>query len=72
MKVTLYSSPYCGQCKAIANVMDKKNIVYEKIDDEEISLKVGMENSITSMPFAEIEGKFFTTVELMNWVNNQN
>lgn len=72
MKVILYTKPYCGQCKYIAGAMDKKHIKYEKIDDEEITLKVGGDNNISSVPFAQIDNKFLTTVQLVNWINEQN
>jgi len=52
--------------------MDNKKIEYEMIDDENIYLPIAKKNGIMSMPFAEINGKVYTTKELQIYINNYN
>jgi hypothetical protein len=49
-------------------MMDKKNIKYEEIDDEDIYLSLAKKNNISSMPFAEINGKVVNTKELQKYI----
>ena len=65
--IKFYTS-HCPKCRVLKKLMDDKNIVYEEIDNPDIYLKIGDENNITSMPFAEINGKVVNTKELQNYI----
>ena len=65
--IKFYSS-HCPKCIVLENLMKKKGIEYEYIDNENIYMKIAEENGFMSMPFAEINGKFYTTKELQNYI----
>lgn len=70
MEVIFYSS-HCPKCKVLEQLMNKKNIDYKMIDNEEIYLPIADANEIMSMPFAEIDGKILNTKELQAYINNK-
>lgn len=68
--ITLYSSG-CTRCGIIENILHNKHIDYKLITDENVYLKLAEENNIKVMPFAEIDGKIYDTIELQNWLNTE-
>lgn len=65
--VTFYTS-HCPKCKVLKKLMDDKKIEYNEIDNPDIYVEIGEKNNITSMPFAEIDGKVVNTKELQNYI----
>jgi hypothetical protein len=68
--IKLYSSG-CTRCGIIENILNTKNIQYKLITDENTYLKLAKENNISVMPFAEIDGKIYNSMELQQWLNNK-
>ena len=69
MKVTLYKSPTCPQCKVLKMKLEKKGIPFEEINDEAIMAQRG----VKSIPQLEVDGVRYTTVgEANKWINAQN
>ena len=50
--------------------LDKNEIEYETITDEDIISKVSAKNNITYMPFADIDGKIYKTDDLVKYIRN--
>ena len=48
--------------------MDRNNIEYEEINDEDIYMKIANKHGIVSMPFADIDGEIFGTTELRKYL----
>ena len=67
-----FYTSHCVNCRILNKLMDNKKIEYEMIDDENIYLPIAKKNGIMSMPFAEINGKVYTTKELQIYINNYN
>lgn len=65
--IKFYSS-HCPKCAVLEDLMKNKKIEFELIDNEKEYLPVAKENNIMSMPFAEIDGKFYNSVEFQKWV----
>ena len=68
--VKLYSSG-CTRCNMIENILRAKNIEYEVTHDETHYLNIANDNNITVMPFAEIDGKIYNSMELQRWINER-
>lgn len=65
-----FYSSHCPKCKVLLQLIQKKNISYEMIDDENIYLPIADQNGILTMPFAEVDGKILNTKELQAYINN--
>lgn len=65
----MYSS-HCSKCNILQKMLDKKNINYEIISDENIYMQVAEKNNILSMPFANINNKIYNTKEFENYIMN--
>lgn len=65
--IKFYSS-HCPTCKVLKMAMDRNNIEYEEINDEDIYMKIANEHGIASMPFADINGEIFGTTELRKYL----
>lgn len=68
--VKLYSSG-CTRCGIIENILRAKNIEYEVTRDATVYLGIANKNNITVMPFAEIDGKIYNSMELQQWLNER-
>ena len=68
--IKLYSSG-CTRCNMIENILRAKNIEYEVTHDEMHYLDIANNNNITVMPFAEIDGKIYNSMELQQWINER-
>ena len=68
--IKFYTS-HCPQCKVIKMLMDRNNIEYTEIDDEDIYIDVANKNGIQSMPFAEIDNKILNTKQLREYMTKR-
>lgn len=55
----------------IENILRAKNIEYEVTHDSTLYLNIANDNNITVMPFAEIDGKIYNSMELQQWINKR-
>lgn len=51
MKITLYGAKGCPMCAALASMMKRKNIEFEKIEDVDHIISLGL----NSIPMIELE-----------------
>lgn len=65
LKVILYTTPTCVQCKFLKQLMYKKSIEFEVCEDMEVMRGLG----ITSVPVLNVEG--VVVKNPMKWVNEQ-
>lgn len=70
MDVKLYSN-HCPKCNMIKKLLDNKNIAYEIIDNEDIFMPIAVDNKISSMPFADINGDILNTKQLQEFIGGQ-
>lgn len=70
-KITLYSTG-CPKCTMIETIMKKKNLNYVLEKREEEILRVADEHNIRSAPFADIDGIFYTTKQLQEFLIQKN
>lgn len=63
----MYSS-HCPKCNILQKMLDKKNINYEIITDENVYMPIAEQNHIMSMPFAEVNNKIYNTKEFENYI----
>jgi glutaredoxin len=62
---------HCPKCKTLQMLMDKKGIVFNVIDDEEIVRAEGAKYNLNSAPFALINGECYDTKKLQAWIKEQ-
>ena len=65
MKITLYSTG-CPQCKTLKSLLDKRDIEYEVITDENVMIEKGF----TKVPMIEVDGEIMNYSEAFKWINN--
>lgn len=65
MKITLYSIG-CPPCKTLESLLDKRDIDYELVTDEDIMNKKGF----TKVPMLEVDGEIMNYSEAFKWINN--
>jgi len=56
-KLIVYSTRYCSDCKALANLLDNAGIEYELILDEDQVWQVALENALFRVPIVQIGGE---------------
>lgn len=66
MNIILYTNN-CPKCKILKLKLDQKNIKYEICDD----LNVMVNKKFKSMPILEVNNKYLTFLDAINFVNNQ-
>ena len=65
--IKFYSS-HCSKCIVLENQMKNKEIDFEIIEDEDVYMPIAKENNIMSMPFAEIDGQIYNTMQLQKYI----
>ena len=65
--IKFYSS-HCPKCIVLENQMKNKKIDFEIIEDEDVYMPIAKENNIMSMPFAEIDGQIYNTMQLQKYI----
>lgn len=70
MLIKLYTT-HCPACDIIESLLKEKGLKYETIDDAAIVSSLAKENSITHIPFAEIDGKLYSSIELRDYINKE-
>lgn len=65
--ITLYSS-HCPKCIVLENQMKNKKLDFEVVTDENIYMPIAKEKNIMSMPFAEIDGQIYNTIQLQKYI----
>lgn len=65
--IKFYSS-HCTKCIVLENQMKNKKIDFEIIEDEDVYMPIAQENNIMSMPFAEIDGQIYNTMQLQKYI----
>lgn len=59
MQVTIYSLPSCMKCKIFMRKLDAEGVQYEKIDNEEETMKAGEESGMSSLPIVKIDNEWY-------------
>jgi hypothetical protein len=65
--IKFYSS-HCPKCIVLENQMKNKKIDFELVEDENVYMPIAQENNIMSMPFAEIDGQIYNTIQLQKYI----
>ena len=69
--VIKYYTIHCPKCNVLETLMKEKNIVFDIIDNEEEVEAIGLANNTNFAPFAFINGEFYDTKKLQNWIKEQ-
>lgn len=69
--VIKYYTIHCPKCIVLEKLMNEKNIVFDVIDNEDEVKKIGAENNTNFAPFAFINGVFYDTKQLQQWIKEQ-
>lgn len=64
--VIFYSRPGCGRCKTIKGLMDRRNVQYQEITDEDEVISQALKYNCREMPFALIDGQLYGPTKLMD------
>jgi hypothetical protein len=56
-------------CRVLQTLMDKKNVKYELIENEDEVRKVAEENNIMTIPFGIVDSKLMNSMELREYIN---
>ena len=62
MKITVYTSPTCGNCMLLKDILDEHGYEYEEIDitSDKIDVKeLGINSGCGGIPVIERDGKYF-------------
>jgi len=70
MSVVFYSS-HCPNCRILQQLMDKKEMEYEVIDDGDVYLPIADAHHIMKMPFADVNGIILDAKQLELWIKEQ-
>ena len=70
-KVIEYYTIHCPKCKTLQMLMDKKKIAFNVIDDKDTVMSVADTYGIKEAPFAIIDGQFYGTKQLQEWIKEQ-
>lgn len=71
MESVIFYTIHCPKCKTLQMLMDKKGIVFNVIDDEEVVRAEGAKYNLNSAPFALINGECYDTKKLQAWIKEQ-
>lgn len=66
--ITLYTAPTCGHCQMVKELMHKKKILFNEVNDDEIVLEAARQFHTTELPFAIINGEFFNYQALQQYI----
>lgn len=68
--ITFYTI-HCPKCKILQGLMETKNITFSIVDNEDEVKQVAEKNGTNFAPFAFIDGEFYDTKQLQNWIKEQ-
>ena len=63
-----YYSNNCPNCKVIHMMMDKKEIEYEEVNEMSEIVEVATKYNNTEIPFAIINGEFYSKARLIEYI----
>lgn len=63
-KIILYTTEHCPRCKVLGDLLNQKNIEYQKIIDTDLMISKGY----MSAPILEIDGKSLNYTEAYNLI----
>lgn len=66
MKIILYKTDICPQCRMLATKMKAKNIEFEEVKDTSIMESRG----IHSIPTLQVDEQFMDVQAANRWINN--
>ena len=66
----IFYTIHCPKCNVLQDLMKQKNMEFQVIDDEKTVMEVADKYKIRSAPFAEIDGKIYSTKELQDYIRN--
>jgi glutaredoxin len=62
-KVTIYSTPWCGDCRRAKQFLRERGVAFEEVNIDEApdaeALVLRMNNGLRKVPTIEVEGRFF-------------
>ena len=62
MKIKVYGTKACGKCKAVKKTLEKLNVIFEYIDDDETTLAYAQSKGIMNVPIIDIDGKTYSKI----------
>lgn len=65
MDVTIYTTN-CPQCKVLENILNRLKIKYEKCEDVEKMVSLG----ITSAPYLDVNGELMNFGKALQWTKD--
>lgn len=70
MDITYYSI-HCPRCNVIENILSEKKIKFKFVDDNDEIIKIADEHNFEFAPFAIIDGVWYDTKMLQEWVKDK-
>ena len=68
MKIVLYST-HCAKCNVVKMKLDKANLEYTMIDDQDEVVKFGNSHHITSAPILVVDDKVYDFSGAVKFLN---
>lgn len=66
MKIILYTT-HCPMCNILENLLDKKGLSYEKVED----INVMIEKGFKAAPILEVDNNIYTFPQAKLWIGEQ-
>ena len=70
-KVIEFYTIHCPKCNVLQTLMTNKNIAFNVIDDRNVVMSVANSHNTNDAPFAVIDGQFYDTKQLQEWIKEQ-
>jgi len=67
-----YYSTHCGVCETFSWLMEARDIHYHIIHTDKEVMEAAEKYGAETFPFAVIDGKFYNTQELLNYILEYN
>lgn len=67
-----YYSTHCGTCETFSWLMEARDIPYHIIHTDKEVMEAAEKYGAETFPFAVIDGKFYNTQELLNYILEYN
>ena len=70
-KVIDFYTIHCPKCNTLQKIMQNKNITFNVVDDRDTVMSMGDKYNTNDAPFAIIDGVFYNTKQLQEWIKEQ-
>lgn len=66
MKIILYTT-HCPMCNILENLLERKGLSYEKVDD----IKIMIEKGFTAAPILQVDDVIYNYPQAKLWIGEQ-